>query len=332
MHSPLENISQPAVSTKARTASRLVLAATAACALTVVPARAQQVQQVAYSTSSNHALLAGEDIDGTSLGSAPSPEPAASASSAALPSPQYGGGHGGYSGYHESRWSHVAFEAGGGFTAPVGNDVNGGFTTVIGDGNNYGTNGWGGNILVGGGWAFTKKFTLLGEYQFNSSKIPGRTLSTIYNAFNNSDPTDFSGNGIDSIGGSVHTNSITAEPMFYYYNGDKHKYAGYVIGGVGWYHKTINFTAPVAEETYYGTYVQNQTFSSYSDSGVGFNFGTGVSFKPFGSDSRAKLFGEVRYVFADTPSETQAEATNPNSTVIHTGTEELIPVTFGIRF
>jgi hypothetical protein len=291
------------------------------CALAVLPLSAQQPT---YSSSSNHDLLAGEDIDGASIASAPNPAPAAA--SAALP--QYGGRGGGYSGYHGSRWDHVAFEVGGGFTAPVGNDVSGGFTTAIGDGTPYGTDGWGGNILVGGGWAFSKRFTLLGEYEFNTNKIPGKTLSAVFN----SDAGNFEANGVDSIGGNVHTNSITAEPVFYYYNSDKHKYAGYLIGGVGWYHKTINFTAPVEEETFYGIYVTNETFSSYSDNGVGLNLGTGVSFKPFGQDSRAKLFAEARYIWANTPKETQAEATDVNSNVLHTGTEELIPVTVGLRF
>jgi hypothetical protein len=318
---PREQNSQPARSFTSHLLKTSLLAAAAVCALAVLPLGAQQTT---YSTSSNHALLAGEDIDGASIASSPNPTPAAA--SAALP--QYGGSGGGYSGYHGSRWDHVAFEVGGGFTAPIGNDVNGGFTTAIGDGNRYGTDGWGGNILVGGGWAFTKRFTLLGEYEYNSNKIPGRTLSAVYN----SDASDFSANGIASIGGNVHTNSITAEPVFYYYNSDKHKYAGYVIGGVGWYHKTISFTAPVEEDTFYGVYVVNSTFSSYSDNGVGVNFGTGVSFKPFGTDSRAKLFGEVRYVWADTPAETAAEASNPNSTVLHTGTEGLVPVTVGLRF
>ncbi len=295
-----------------------LFAASSLYALAALPLSAQQPT---YSTSSNHALLAGEDIDGASLASAPNPEAAA-----ALPSPQYGGGNGGYSGYHESRWSHVAFEVGGGFTAPVGNDVNGGFTTILNDGNRYGTSGWGGNLLVGAGWAFSKRFTLLGEYQYNTNKIPGRTLSAVYNG----DPTDYENAGISAIGGNTHTDSLTAEPVFYYYNSDKHKYAGYVIGGVGWYHKTINFTAPVEEESYYGVIVQNETFSSYSDNSLGFNLGTGVSFKPFGQDSKAKLFLEARYLFADTPRETTADLSNNN--VLHTGTEELIPVTIGLRF
>ena len=300
-----------------RTRLASLLAATTAFALVTLPsaAGAQTMQQQAtYSSSSTRALLVGEDIDGVSLA-----EPAA---------PQYGGGgYGGYKGYHDnSRWSHLAFEAGGGFTAPIGNDVNGGFTTAIGDGNRYGTDGWGGNILVGAGWTFSKRFTVMGEYAFNDNKIPGKTLSAVYN----SDADDFEANGITNLGGNVHTNSVSAEPIFNYIVSDKKKYGAYVLGGVGWYHKTINFTAPIIQESFYGEFLANENINSYSDNAIGFNFGTGVSYKPFGGDSKAKLFAEVRYIFANTPSEKPSDFTNPD--VLHTGTEELLPVTVGIRF
>ena len=323
-------------------------AATAAISLAAMPAsvRAQatagapSLQPVAYSSSNDgRNLFAGEDIDGRLSGSAP--DGSNLDSSAKTVAPQYGGG-GGNGNYHpyndNSRWSHLAFEVGGGFTAPIGNDVNGGFTTYFGNGQNYGTNTYGGNILGGAGWSFSKRFTLLGEVQWNTSKIPGRTLSAVYDS--TSAATDSSTNpggifaaaGIASIGGNVHTLSVTAEPVFYYYDSDKHSFAGYVIGGGGYYHKSTNFTAPVLQQTYYGSYVTNQTFNTYTDNALGFNLGTGVSFKPFGQYSRAKLFAEARYIFVNTPRETAADVQNPNSTTYHTGTEELIPVTMGIRF
>ena len=55
--------------------------------------------------------------------------------------------------------------------------------------------------------------------------------------------------------------------------------------------------------------------------------GTGIYFKPFGEYSNAKIFAEARYHYGNTPAET---ATTPTDT-FHTGTEELIPETFGIR-
>ncbi len=308
------------------------LAAAAAFSLTALPAFAQAqadpspvLQPIAYSSSaSGYNPYAGEDIDGRSLASGPN-------GTMRTIAPQYGGGYGGGR-YHPSSdngtWSHLAFEAGGGFTAPIGNAASGGFTSVIGTGQKYPTITWGGNFLVGAGWNFTKRFALLGEFQWDSNKIPGTTLSALYSQL---DPAlGLSSSGIASIGGNVHTLSVTAEPVFYYFNSDKHSYAGYIIGGGGWYHKSTNFTAPVESfDPYYGgTYVTNQTFDSVSDNALGGNIGTGISFKPFGQYSKAKLFAEARYVFVNTPAETAT--TNPNT--FHTGTEELIPVTFGIRF
>ncbi len=317
-------------------AARLLVSAGAAVSLGFVPAAAYgqaaqpTLEPVAFaSSSSTHAAFADEDIDGRSLASD------ANGSMRTI-APQYGGGYGGGR-YHRADdggiASHLAFEVGGGFTAPIGNDVNGGFTTFFtGSGQNFGTNTYGGNVLGGAGWAFTKRFSLLGEVQWNTSKIPGRTLSAIYNATDAQSGT-FSSAGITSIGGNVHTLSVTAEPVFYYYNSDKHSYAGYLIGGGGYYHKSTNFTAPVPEEDYFGdVFYTNQTFNTYTDNALGANIGTGVSFKPFGEYSRAKIFLEARYTFVDTPRETAAENANPNSTTYHTGTEELIPVTIGLRF
>ncbi len=311
---------------KTYSAATAVALSAAALPGVVCAQAAPALQPVAYSSSASAPNpFAGEDIDGRSLASAPN-------GTMRTVAPQYGGGYGGGR-YHPSSdngtWSHLAFEAGGGFTAPIGNAASGGFTSLIGDGSvRYPTITWGGNFLVGAGWNFTKRFALLGEFQYDTNKIPGRTLSALYTQL---DPlVGLSASGIPNIGGNVHTLSVTAEPVFYYYNSDKHNYAGYIIGGGGWYHKSTNFTAPVVSyDPYYGgEYVTNQTFESASDNAGGVNIGTGISFKPFGEYSKAKLFAEARYVFVDTPRETP----NTNTNTFHTGTEELIPVTFGIRF
>ncbi|HEY0786321.1 MAG TPA: hypothetical protein VGD62_10650 [Acidobacteriaceae bacterium] len=300
-----QNHSSRQTRTLARGAARLFLTTTALCALAVLPLRAQQPT---YSTSSNAGLTGGEDIDGRSLASPPAPAAAA---------PQYGGGYGGYNGYHESRFSHIAIEAGGGFTAPVGNAASGGFTGLVGNGQKYPSITWGGNIIAGAGWNFSKRFSTLAEYSFNSNKIPGRTLSAIALS-----------DGTNPPGGNVHTWALTLEPMFYYANSPKHKYGGYVIGGGGFYRKVTSFTEPVqyCEYTYYGEicgYV-NAVAAHFSANAGGVNLGTGMTYKLFGPDSSAKLFAEARYVFVDTPRFTGG---NPE-----TGTEELIPVTVGLRF
>ena len=314
----------------------MTLRSLAAAAATLAMAQslsAPTLQPAAYSSSSAAANpYAGEDIDGSSPGSAPDGK-------RSIVDPQFGGG-GGNGGYHRYNdngdFSHFTFELGGGFTAPIGNDVNGGFTTIFGDGSRYGTVTYGGNLLVGAGWNFTKKFAVLGELSYNANKIPGHTLSALYAIEDNSSVIEngsgLAANGIPNFGGNVHTFGYTAEPIFYYYNNDKHKYAGYIIGGVGLYHRSVNFTAPTVTQSFYGSFQSNQTFVSSTDNSIGYNLGTGVTFKPLGEYSHLKLFAEARYVFVNSPRETQADLANTNSTVLHTGTEELIPISFGIRF
>jgi len=77
-----------------------------------------------------------------------------------------------------SRWT---FEFGAGFNAPIGNDIP------------YIT--WGGNFTVGGGYRFSPRFSVLGEYQFIFDKLPGALVAA--------------GGG---TGGNAHIQSITAAP------------------------------------------------------------------------------------------------------------------------
>jgi len=306
------------LSSLAAVAATLSLAALPAMAQT---ASAPTLQPVAYSSSiTNQNLFAGEDIDGSSLTSAPDGK-------RNIVEPQFGGG-GGNGGYHRYNdnggFSHLALEAGGGFTAPTGSAASSGGSSLIGDGQQYGIITWGGNFLVGAGWNFSKRFTLLGEFQYDSNKIPGRTLNAVYN-------TNFSStSGITVLHGSVHTLSVTAEPMYYFYRSDKSKYSAYVIGGGGYYHKSTNFTTPVQSygNGYYGGGIVNAPVASFADSALGGNIGAGATFNPLGEYSHLKLFAEARYVYVDTPGPNLSSATG-NS---HTGSEALIPVTFGIRF
>jgi hypothetical protein len=233
-----------------------------------------------YSSSADwKAYLSSYDFDGT---------PGASAS------PQYGQNNNRYPEY-TSRWSHVAFEAGAGFTAPVGNDTNG-----------YDTYGY--NVTLGGGWNFTKHIGALLEYQFNRNKIPGATLAEV-----------------GAPDGNINTWSLTIDPI--YYVPITHSFGGYVTGGGGFYRKVTNFTAPEqVEECYYFCYYgyANETIGHFSSNQGGLNIGVGGYWKAFGEDSNAKLYAEARYVWVDSPAATPTQNGE--------GTEGLIPVTFGIRF
>ena len=163
------------------------------------------------------------------------------------------------------RW---AFEAGGGFNAPIGNDIP------------YIT--WGGNFTVGGGLHFSPRFALLGEYQFIADKLPGALVAA---------------GGGDT--GNAHIQSITAAPVIDLF--PKHANSIYLTGGGGWYYKSTNWTVLVGYD-FYG-YPVYATANSFSSNQFGVNFGFGFSHRMGGvyGDGTAKLFAEARYLWIDTP-------------------------------
>jgi hypothetical protein len=238
---------------------------------------------VAYTASLNSEAL---------LGAAP-------AAPMANGSPQYGGHNNNYPSYnnYSSNWSHIAFVAGGGFTAPIGNDTH-----------RYET--WGYNFDLGGGWNFSKKFGILFEYYFNKNKIPGATIAKV-----------------GAQGGNINTHLFLFDPVYYFYS--HNSLGAYVTGGGGFSRKVTNFTDLVPQQgcyyygICYGGYVA-QTIAHFSSVQGAFDAGFGLYVKAFGPDSNAKLFLESRYVFVDSPGRT--------STSSGEGTEEVIPVTVGLRF
>lgn len=240
----------------------------------------------AYSSSTDwKAYLDSDSLEGSGSPS-PAPKPAAG---------QYGSNNR-YPGYGGDRWSHIAIEAGGGFTAPIGNDVRDGYNT------------WGYNITAGAGWNFTKRIGALLEYQFNRNKIPGATLAAI-----------------GAPDGNINTWSLTIDPIIYL--PVSKSLGAYVTGGGGFYRKVTNFSAPEEEEyCYYFCEVGyvNETIGHFSSNQGGLNIGVGGYWKAFGPDSNAKLYAEARYVWVDSPAAT--------ATTNGEGSEGLIPVTFGIRF
>jgi hypothetical protein len=198
--------------------------------------------------------------------------------------------------YSQSRWSHLAFEVGGGLTSPVGYASSGKYET------------YGYNVTLGGGWNFNKRFGVLLEYQFNKNKIPGATLAA---------------EGFP--GGNINTHSVIVEPVFY--QPVTHTVGVYGLAGTGFYRKVTNFTAPqLVQQCYYFCYsgYSNQTVANFSSIQAGFDVGGGLYWKAFGEDSNAKLYAEVRYKWIDSP--------KPTGTQNGEGTEALIPVTLGVRW
>src|SRR5579863_9957428 len=245
-------------------------------------------QSASFSNSSDEATISStESRLNDSLASADSSSADPGIPAAPAAGGQYdnksGGGHGG-------RFGHLAFEAGGGFNAPIGNDIP------------YIT--WGGNFTVGGGLHLSRRFSVLGEYQFIADKLPGAVVAA--------------GGGQT---GNTHIQSLTVDPVIDLF--PKSSNSVYVTGGGGWYHKSTNFNV-LAGYDFYG-YPVFVTANSFTSNQGGFNAGFGFSHRLGGvyGDGTAKLFAEARYLWIDTPA---IGATNG------LGRTELIPVTFGMRW
>lgn len=215
------------------------------------------------------------------------------------------GGAGGGAGQLKHGWkslaSHgLAFDLGAGFNAPIGNDTssagsgpfNGPFIT------------WGGNFTAGGGLRFSKRVSLLGEFQFIDDKLPGSFIA-------------YEG----GQQGNSHIVSLTADPMIDLF--PKRTTSVYATGGGGYYHKSTNFNV-FGGYDYFGDPVFI-TANSFSSNQFGGNLGFGVTHRIGGvyGDGTMKLFAEARYLYIHTPPLSQSNGLGPT---------ELIPVTFGVRW
>src|SRR5579875_2135304 len=204
--------------------ARRILAAASALALGCSLSAAAQTTSASqittdgqsYSSSSTYLASLGSDF------LPPGAQPAAASAALASPAPQYGGQRTSSYPNYESRWSHLAVVAGGGFTAPIGNATHG-----------YET--WGYNLDFGGGWNFSKRFGVLFEYQFDRNKIPGATIATV-----------------GAQAGNIHTHLFLFNPVYYF--AARKTTGGYVTGGVGYSRKVTNFSDLVAEQECYSFY------------------------------------------------------------------------------
>ena len=199
----------------------------------------------------------------------PDADPDGSASGAG----QYGNG-GGYGGGEKQKLLHSwTFEAGAGFSAPIGNDTP------------YIT--WGGNFTVGAGLRFNPRISTLLEYQFMDNKLPGALIAA--------------GGGET---GNAHINSITGSPVIDLF--PKKSNGIYLVGGFGYYHKSTNFNIQECCD-FYG-YPVTVTANSFSSNQWGGNIGLGLYHRlgsMYGGDSHTQLFAEARYTFIHTPPITQ---------------------------
>lgn len=225
-----------------------------------------------YSSSRTGLGLAGVSASGLRLNEFSLP------SSSGEGKPAFGGGGGGGGQYgqgagsggdgHHGLFHGLAFEAGGGFNGPVGNDTP--FIT------------WGENFTVGAGVHFSKRVSALLEYQFIDDKLPGAFISDV---------------GTQS--GDAHFNSITGSPVIDLT--PKRSNGVYLVGGFGYYHKSTNFTDYECCDLY-GYEVPENVLTITSNQWGG-NGGLGIYHRMGGAygDGSGQIFAEARYLYVHTP-------------------------------
>ncbi|MGE5645383.1 MAG: outer membrane beta-barrel protein [Acidobacteriota bacterium] len=188
--------------------------------------------------------------------------------------------------------SRLIIEGGGGFSQPVGNS-GGRFNTGF-------------NLQAGAGVNLFSRLGVLGEFGYNEFGLTDGALAAA---------------GVP--GGTGRIYSVTLNPVFRF---NPHgRFDAYLMGGGGYYRRTIEFTKPVlAAVTVFDPFLfgfvtvpvaANQVLASFTQNKAGWNAGAGVTFR-LSEDSRTKLFAESRYHYI---------YTTPVRTTI-------LPVTFGLRW
>jgi len=187
--------------------------------------------------------------------------------------------------------SKLAFSVGGGFTEPV-KQSDGRFDTGF-------------NFGAGAGYNFHPNFGAMLDFGFNHVGVNSNTLASI---------------GVPAGAGRIY--SLTLDPVVHF--NPKGKFDAYVIGGGGYYRRTVEFTEPsvqtiTAFDPFFGFYpanvATNVVLGTFTQNKAGLNIGGGVSMRLRG-DSNMKFFAEARYHYI---------YTSPIRTVV-------LPVTFGLRW
>jgi opacity protein-like surface antigen len=178
-----------------------------------------------------------------------------------------------------------------------------GVSPLVGDISSRLDNGW--HITVGGGYNFNPHFTTTLDYAYNGFGVSRRVL-----------------NEAQVPDGNSHMWSITLNPKLRLNRGSK--FDPYVVGGVGYYRRTVEFTRPVLVQVFifdpffggfFNTFARaDQVLGRITEDGVGGSLGAGLDVKL--GERGLKFFTEARYHYADTGR-------------IPT---RMVPVTFGLRW
>ena len=213
--------------------------------------------------------------------------------------------------------------------------VGGGFTLPVGGSHSYLATSY--DFQAGAGRNFNKTFGVVIQFDWDNFGFQTATLNkqlAIYNALNASVGAPL----LPQLGGTSHIWSFTTGPVVNFYNSDT--FGAYAIGGVGFYHKTANFTIPTLGVycDYFGFCYQvqvNQTIDKYTSNAFGVNAGLGLTYK-FSRFAGERFFVEGRYVYTfNSPRPFSYGDINGNGFNVfpqNSAKTGFIPVVFGIRF
>ncbi len=186
---------------------------------------------------------------------------------------------------------------------PVAINIGGGFTPLVGDVSSHLNNGW--HMTGGIGYNVRGPLTIGIQAAFNGFGVSRSALAKAA-----------------APNGDSHVWSVTAEPRLQL--PFAHKIRPYVVGGAGYYRRTVNFTRPAMQQVFFfdpffgfvfpGVIGVNRVLSTVSRSGPGGSLGAGWSVKLGKADT--EFFTEARYTYA-------ATGTIPT---------RMVPLTFGLRF
>lgn len=181
----------------------------------------------------------------------------------------------------------------------------GGYAPALGVTKKSQQHGW--NYTMAGGYNVSKRLGFLLEYGFVHSSTPDSYLLQQFS---------YGDSGSGAISADVRVWSITAEPVYHFWNGEKN--GAYVLAGGGFYRKhTILRDGP--STSYCDSifplpcYVDTEDLTNNAG---GINAGIGIAHR-VGTYNNAKLFLEARYVFIDnqpSPNNTVYAAANQRTT------------------
>jgi Outer membrane protein beta-barrel domain len=172
-------------------------------------------------------------------------------------------------------------------TTPYTANAGAGVSPLVGAVSSRLNDGW--HITFGAGYNFTKHFTTTLDYTYNGFGVSRNVLNEA---------------GVPS--GNSHMQSFTVNPKLRLNR--RSKFDPYVIGGVGYYRRTVEFTRPALVpvlifDPFFGGFFNtlvpaNEVLGRLIADGVGGCLGGGFDIKL--GDNGVKFFSEARYHYANT--------------------------------